>query len=215
MSFEHVARPVIELLAQSMGLAGVAFIVAGALIAIMRHIEGIFGKRRGTLSVRLTLGHYTLLGLEFLVAQDLVESVIVTDFEHLLGLGAVVLIRTVLEHFLGKEVEHLSAQAEAEGHDPDPGISTGDGWWPRFRSGMVGALSSRHQAEAGPDGTPRGALRIGGGNASGECRRQPAALARERAPHVIPWPAFLDGQSRGFRTLVAVAVHTDRAHASG
>ena len=141
MSHESVARPIIELLVQSLGLAGVAFIVAGALIAVLRHIESVLGRPgASSRSVRLTLGHYTLLGLEFLVAQDLVESVITTDFEHLLGLGGVVMIRTVLEHFLGKEVEHLSHQAHAAGEDPDPGMNS-DGWWPRFRSGMAGALS--------------------------------------------------------------------------
>lgn len=186
MSLEHIAHPVIELLAQTMGLAGVAFIVAGALIAIMRHIEVIVGRRRGTLSVRLTLGHYTLLGLEFLVAQDLVESVIVTDFEHLLGLGAVVVIRTVLEHFLGKEIEHLSHQAEAEGLDSDPGMAAGDGWWPRFRSGMVGALGSRQSREMRADGTQRGHYEPEAGTPTGNAAGNPP-----------PAPANGPPQSRG------------------
>ena len=113
---EHLFHEIIELIAQGLGFIGVAFIIAGTLIAFLQYLDAVFIKRLTMPRVRATLGTYILVGLEFMVGQDIVETVINTEFEHLIGLGMIVVIRTVLEYFLGKEVEHLEHEAHAEEH---------------------------------------------------------------------------------------------------
>ncbi|MBI2860346.1 MAG: DUF1622 domain-containing protein [Chloroflexi bacterium] len=55
--------------------------------------------------IRYDLGFHLLLGLEFLIAADIVRSVIRPTLEELAILGGIVAIRTVLSYFLGKEIE--------------------------------------------------------------------------------------------------------------
>lgn len=50
------------------------------------------------------LGTYILLGLEILIAADIIESIMNPTLEDILVLAAVVVIRTVISYFLGKEI---------------------------------------------------------------------------------------------------------------
>lgn len=124
----------IEWVAQSFSYIGVGFIVLGALIALLQYLDMLVVRRLTMPHVRLTLGTYMLVGLEFMVGQDVVETVIDPGFEHLVGLGSIVVIRTVLEYFLGHEVEHL----EHETNEPAPAKerepSSGGQWWPEQAS---------------------------------------------------------------------------------
>lgn len=50
--------------------------------------------------VRLIVGQYLLLGLEFLIAKDILQSVLQPTISELAQLGILVLIRIVLNFFL-------------------------------------------------------------------------------------------------------------------
>ncbi|WP_314209081.1 DUF1622 domain-containing protein [Vagococcus salmoninarum] len=52
------------------------------------------------------LGTYILLSLEILIAADIIESIMNPTVQDILILAAVVIIRTVISYFLGKEIEH-------------------------------------------------------------------------------------------------------------
>lgn len=52
------------------------------------------------------LGAYILLSLEILIAADIIETIMNPSLEDILILAAVVIIRTVISYFLGKEIEH-------------------------------------------------------------------------------------------------------------
>jgi uncharacterized membrane protein len=86
---------------------GVVIIVAGALIATWR-----FCLRRGGepgVSYRLyrqDLGRAILLGLEFLIAGDIIRTVVVAPtLENVVVLGLIVLVRTFLSMTLQLEVD--------------------------------------------------------------------------------------------------------------
>lgn len=91
-------------------VAGVAIIVCGALIA-----TGVFARRlldrRGDFSVayrcyRQSLGRAILLGLEFLVAGDIIRTVAVSPTFTSVGvLAVIVLVRTFLSFSLEVELE--------------------------------------------------------------------------------------------------------------
>jgi uncharacterized membrane protein len=86
-----------------------------ALVAVARR-----GARAKTQSVFLTLGRYVLLGLEFTLAADVVRTAISPSWDDIGKLGAIALIRTFLNHFLERDIDHARAQAADAATRPLP-----------------------------------------------------------------------------------------------
>lgn len=88
--------------------AGVAIIVVGAVISTWRFLRdwvATGGFEDPYQAYRGNLGRAILLGLEFLVAADIVGTVVVDPtFENLGVLGLIVLIRTALSFALEVEI---------------------------------------------------------------------------------------------------------------
>ena len=55
--------------------------------------------------LRIKLGQYLLLGLEMLIASDIIQTIIDPSMEELAIVGSVVVIRTVLSFFLNREIK--------------------------------------------------------------------------------------------------------------
>jgi len=55
--------------------------------------------------IRYDIGFHLLLGLEFLIAADIIRTILRPTLDELAILGGIVAIRTVISYFLGKEVE--------------------------------------------------------------------------------------------------------------
>lgn len=89
--------------------AGVAVIVVAAVVATLAFLDG--GLRSGDWRLalrryRANLGRGILLGLELLVAADIIGTVAITpSLESLSVLGVIVLIRTFLSFSLEIEIE--------------------------------------------------------------------------------------------------------------
>ena len=98
-----------HLIATAIEVVGVAVIVVGALLASARFLRRGFGLNSWTEPYerfRADLGRGILLGLEFLVAGDIIGTVAVAPtFESLGVLAAIVLIRTFLSFSLEVEIE--------------------------------------------------------------------------------------------------------------
>ncbi len=94
-------------------MISIAIMAYGALLAIINliktEISKFFGKfeieRIG--NIRRNLGNYLLLGLEFLIAADIIRTIMIPTLEELGILGGIVLVRTVLSYFLNKEIENV------------------------------------------------------------------------------------------------------------
>jgi uncharacterized membrane protein len=94
-------------------LAGILIIVSGVVVAVAQYITVVV---RGELisqssklnNIRLNLGRVLILGLEFIVASDLIGTTTTPDY-YSLGLAAIiVLIRTLLSFSLNRELMSLS-----------------------------------------------------------------------------------------------------------
>lgn len=95
----------IETVGKVVDATGVAVIVVGALVAtwtaLVRRVPGVDVYH----GVRRSLGRSILLGLEFLVAADIIRTVAVTPTPRSVAvLGAIVLIRTFLSFALQLEM---------------------------------------------------------------------------------------------------------------
>lgn len=107
----HDFRLYIEYIARFIEAIGVLIIAIGAAIALFRFIFPFrHNSHRSYKLLRHELGKAILLGLEILVAADIIATVVTEpSMERVLTLGLIVLIRTFLS---------LSLQVELEGRFP-------------------------------------------------------------------------------------------------
>ncbi|MEO7909187.1 MAG: DUF1622 domain-containing protein [Roseiflexaceae bacterium] len=100
---------IIELVGRGVDVAGVALIVIGAAWATGRFLLRLLRRQSSDVAYRRYregLGHTLLLGLEFLVAADIIRTVAVTPtFEQVGVLAVIVVIRTFLSWSLELEIE--------------------------------------------------------------------------------------------------------------
>ena len=90
---------------------GSMVILIGALLCAYRYNCYRFGSTRfNTDQIRLDLARSIILGLEFFVAADVIETTVAPDFRSLGILGLLVVIRTFLNFTLQREVKNLSSE---------------------------------------------------------------------------------------------------------
>lgn len=97
----------INFLTLIMELGGVLVIIIGALIAIIVFIKSFLNKDQLSYeTLRSSLGKSILLGLEFLVAADIINTVVIDPtISSVMVLGLIVLIRTFLSFSLNIEID--------------------------------------------------------------------------------------------------------------
>ncbi|MFB2972502.1 DUF1622 domain-containing protein [Aerosakkonema sp. BLCC-F183] len=89
-----------------------AVVIGGAVIrGIAAYFRQLFSRGRqhidSTESIRLQLGRVLTLGLEFTVASDILRTAVAPTRQDILNLGAIVLLRTLLNYFLEREIRQV------------------------------------------------------------------------------------------------------------
>ncbi len=95
-------------------LIAVVMIVAAALVATSRLIWRLIKQqyRLATTDIRLTFGQHLVLALEFMIAADILKTVLTPTLDDLAFLGGIILIRTVLTVSIAYEVRRSSKGIE-------------------------------------------------------------------------------------------------------
>lgn len=106
----ETTEPAINAAVQWLRLAveavGALVIGIGVVLAIYQLISHFRDEQSTNFNrVRLTLGKYLALALEFQVGADILSTAIAPSYEQIGKLGAIVVIRTLLNYFLTKELE--------------------------------------------------------------------------------------------------------------
>lgn len=117
---EELLRAYVDLLVRVVEAAGAVIIFVGAVLAMARFARAAFRSRREHefTRVRLGLGRYLVLGLEFQLASDVLKTAIAPSFEEIGKLAAIATIRTVLNYFLGKEIAEERRELEGDRQAP-------------------------------------------------------------------------------------------------
>lgn len=106
-SLGSVLVPVIE-------LAGALIIVIGVVRGLGFFLAGLGRPGRYPLSlIRMGLGQSMILALEFQVGADILKTALAPDWNSIAQLGAIILLRTVLNYFLSRELSELR-QSESD-----------------------------------------------------------------------------------------------------
>jgi uncharacterized membrane protein len=96
-----------ELMEIALNALSLLCIVMGVIFSLARSIQ----ERQHSLGYhplhtyfRMAFGGWLVVALEFLLAADIVGTIISPTKEHLIELGAIAIIRTFLNYFLNKEL---------------------------------------------------------------------------------------------------------------
>src|SRR5918911_124451 len=101
-----------RLLVEGIGAAGIG---VGGISAGVRGALNPLGLRKySNPDIRLYLGRFLALGLEFQVGGDILATAVSPTWEEVQLLAAIVVIRTVLNYFLSKELERERRELELE-----------------------------------------------------------------------------------------------------
>jgi uncharacterized membrane protein len=113
---EQDLRNVIDVAVRLVEAAGAVVIFVGAAIAFYRFVLVTF-RREGMAPfapVRLDLGRFLALGLEFQLAADILRTAVAPSFTELAQLAAIAAIRTALNFFLGREIKEQRELVQAD-----------------------------------------------------------------------------------------------------
>jgi uncharacterized membrane protein len=111
---EHVARDFVDWLIPVVELIGALVIGVGVIVAFGAYVLSELRVRpRAYEEIRLLLGRFLALGLEFQLASDILGTAVSPTFAEIGKLGAIAAIRTILNYFLAQEIER--AQRVVEG----------------------------------------------------------------------------------------------------
>lgn len=114
---EQWLRNAVSFLVSLVEISGVAIIFSGSAIAFFRFVIKAITDRHAEnfTPIRLDLGRFLALGLEFQLASDLLRTAVAPSFEEIGKLAAVAAIRTSLNYFLGQEIKEERNELESKG----------------------------------------------------------------------------------------------------
>ncbi|MFD4999353.1 DUF1622 domain-containing protein [Streptomyces buecherae] len=121
---ESTLRDAIGLLVRLIESAGALIIFIGAVWAFAQFVRAGMrgrGKVAGFNRIRLSLGRFLVLGLEFQLAGDVLRTAVAPSFAEIGQLAAIAAIRTALNYFLGREIAQERAEIERSETTPPPG----------------------------------------------------------------------------------------------
>lgn len=152
---EHTLRDGVDLLVRLVEAAGALVIFVGAVLAAGSFVVTGLRTRSAEafVPVRLGLGRFLELGLEFQLAGDVLRTAIAPSFRELGQLAAVAAIRTALNYFLAREVREESRQLREGGGAPAPGRPRGT-----RTSGDAGPAGDGGPGDVGPGGVGPGGV---------------------------------------------------------
>lgn len=105
-------------LATIISVTSLLIVTYGALIGVLSFLRNEVRRFTGGFSItnirklRATFGTYLLLGLEFLIASDILKTVLEPSLNELAILGGIVVLRTILSVFLNKEIKELESETK-------------------------------------------------------------------------------------------------------
>ena len=131
-SADHVVESAMEFALPLLKALAVLIIIWGVVCAAMRlvgmEIKLLQGKqyKRDAAVIRQHLGFYLLLGLEFLIAVDVIETLMHPDWKELGVLAGLVVLRTLMSFSLHWELKEIEEEQPNEQQVARTSSSSGD-----------------------------------------------------------------------------------------
>ncbi len=112
---EELLITVVDYLRLTVEAIGAAVVGVGALSAALRYALSLLGlKKYSDSDIRLHLAGFWCWGWSFQLGADILGTAVAPIFEEVQLLATIVVIRTVLNYFLSKELERDKAPPNPE-----------------------------------------------------------------------------------------------------
>jgi len=102
---------IINSISFTLNIIGALITIWGILVSLFEFLKKELLNRLEAIklneAIRLRLGSYLVLALEFFIAGDIVKTIITPTWQSLGILGAIVVIRTILSYFLTKDLKKI------------------------------------------------------------------------------------------------------------
>ena len=96
------------------GYIGIAIVLYGAVKNAQDFYRSSVQKKNRLPNIRLDMGKHLALGLEFLVAKDIIESIIRPTWDDLGKLAILIALRTFVTWFLSWELKDIKEEIDEE-----------------------------------------------------------------------------------------------------
>ncbi|MBI0583668.1 MAG: DUF1622 domain-containing protein [Methanomassiliicoccus sp.] len=110
------AQDLVTIISNFLAYSGVVIIAYGGIVAlygmVLRGLKR--SSHRSFTHVRGDFARKIIFGLDFLIASDIVKTILTPDINEVIVLGGIVVIRTVLTFLLSKETADLRREEELE-----------------------------------------------------------------------------------------------------
>jgi uncharacterized membrane protein len=109
---------ILEYIAKGIDILGVGIMLYGFVRSLLRFVSVEIKNTKFSIrfadiqAIRCEIGVYTLLALDFLIASDIVHSILDISNQQLITLVVMIIIRTGIGHFLSKEIKELETSNE-------------------------------------------------------------------------------------------------------
>lgn len=111
---EHTIRSTVEWLRLLVETLGVLVIAAGVAVAVAGLVRHMLSRCDDSfIPVRLHFARYLTLALELQLAADILSTSVAPTWERIGKLAAIAVIRTALNYFLNKEIEHERSEEKS------------------------------------------------------------------------------------------------------
>ena len=102
---------VVNAVSFSLNIIGALITIWGILVALFAFLKKELSLKEDCIkcneTIRIKLGSYLVLALEFFIAGDIIKTIITPTWQGLGILGAIVIIRTILSYFLNKDLKKI------------------------------------------------------------------------------------------------------------
>lgn len=99
-----------KFLAEAIGYIGIIIMMCGAIKGLWMFLVQVANGKSINTNIRIELGQYLTLGLEFLIGKDIIESLVHPTWNDLGKLGAIILLRSILTLFIERELKHAGEE---------------------------------------------------------------------------------------------------------
>ena len=107
----EVFHGAINILSFVLNIMGAFITIWGIILSTTAFLKKEFSPQEDRIlaneAIRIKLGSYLVLALEFFIAGDIIKTIITPTWEGLGILGAIVVIRTILSYFLTKDLKKI------------------------------------------------------------------------------------------------------------
>ena len=114
---EDALQELVQWLRLGVEAIGAIIVALGVFLAALLFVRALISRQTADFNaIRLTLSRYLALALEFQLGSDILSTAVAPSWTEIGKLGAIAIIRTVLNYFLSKEMREEQEGAR-EGTD--------------------------------------------------------------------------------------------------